>query len=84
MTCWWQRDGWVPAPGLCGIVFETLFGPLASTGLRIGEALALRNVDVDLKTGMLAVSLRDDLNNPPLNRVGAIQLSDREIAASNL
>ena len=27
--------------------------------------------------------VRDALNNPPLNRVGAIQLSDREIAASN-
>jgi len=44
-----------PAPGLRGIVFETLFGLLASTGLRIGEALALRNVDVDLKTGMLSI-----------------------------
>lgn len=44
-----------PAPGLRGIVFETLFGLLASTGLRIGEALALRNVDVDLKTGMLRI-----------------------------
>ena len=28
--------------------------------------------------------VKDALNNPPLNRVGAIQLSDREIAASNL
>lgn len=44
-----------PAPGLRGIVFETLFGLLASTGLRIGEALALRNLDVDLKTGMLSI-----------------------------
>lgn len=44
-----------PAPGLRGIVFETLFGLLASTGLRIGEALALRNRDVDLKTGMLTI-----------------------------
>lgn len=44
-----------PAPGLRGVVFETLFGLLASTGLRIGEALALRNQDVDLKTGMLCI-----------------------------
>jgi integrase len=44
-----------PAPGLRGIVFETLFGLLASTGLRIGEALALRNRDVDLKAGMLSI-----------------------------
>ncbi len=44
-----------PAPGLRGIVFETLFGLLASTGLRIGEALALRNLDVDLKTAMLSI-----------------------------
>lgn len=44
-----------PAPGLRGMVFETLFGLLASTGLRIGEALALRNLDVDLKAGMLSI-----------------------------
>lgn len=44
-----------PAPGLRGAVFETLFGLIASTGLRIGEALSLRNRDVDLKTGMLTI-----------------------------
>ena len=44
-----------PAPGLRGLVYETLFGLLASTGVRIGEALALRNSDVDLKTGMLSI-----------------------------
>ncbi len=44
-----------PAPGLRGVVFETLFGLIASTGLRISEALALRNADVDLKRGMLTV-----------------------------
>ena len=44
-----------PAPGLRGAVFETLFGLIASTGLRIGEALSLRNLDVDLKAGMLSV-----------------------------
>lgn len=50
---WARRLG--PAPGLRGVVFETLFGLLASTGLRIGEALALRNQDVNLKTGMLGI-----------------------------
>lgn len=32
----------------------------------------------------MQLDFKDDLNNPPLNRVGAIQLSDCEIAASNL
>jgi integrase len=44
-----------PAPGLRGIVFETLFGLIACSGLRVSEALALRNVDVDLKRGMFTV-----------------------------
>jgi integrase len=44
-----------PAPGLRGVIFETLFGLLASTGLRIGEALSLRNLDVDLKAGILSI-----------------------------
>ena len=44
-----------PAPGLRGAVFEALFGLIACTGLRISEALALRNTDVDLKHGMLTV-----------------------------
>jgi integrase len=44
-----------PAPGLRGAVFEALFGLIACTGLRISEALALRNADVDLKHGMLTV-----------------------------
>jgi integrase len=44
-----------PAPGLRGVIFETLFGLLASTGLRIGEALSLGNLDVDLKVGILSI-----------------------------
>lgn len=44
-----------PTPGLRGVVFETLFGLIACTGLRISEALALRNADVDLKCGMLTI-----------------------------
>jgi integrase len=44
-----------PATAPRGIVFETLFGLVASCGLRIGEALLLRNVDVDLRQGMLLI-----------------------------
>jgi integrase len=44
-----------PAPGLRGVVFETLFGLIASTGMRISEALSLHNEDVDLKYGMLTI-----------------------------
>ncbi|MEK7231954.1 MAG: tyrosine-type recombinase/integrase [Pseudomonadota bacterium] len=44
-----------PTPGLRGVVFETLFGLIASTGMRISEALSLHNEDVDLKYGMLTI-----------------------------
>jgi integrase len=44
-----------PSRGLRGVIFETLFGLIACTGLRIGEALSLRNTDVDLKGGMLTI-----------------------------
>jgi integrase len=44
-----------PGGSLRGIVFETLFGLIASTGLRICEALSLKNADVDLKTGLLTI-----------------------------
>jgi integrase len=44
-----------PTPGLRGAVYETLFGLIASTGLRVGEALSLRNMDVDLKIGLLSI-----------------------------
>lgn len=44
-----------PAPGLRAAVYETLFGLIASTGMRISEALSLHNKDVDLKCGMLAI-----------------------------
>lgn len=42
-------------PGLRGATYETLFGLLASTGLRISEALHLLDSDVDLKAGILAI-----------------------------
>ncbi len=44
-----------PKPGLRGIVYETLFGLIASTGVRISEAVSLRNGDVDLKQGLLTI-----------------------------
>ncbi len=44
-----------PATAPRGAVFETLFGLVASCGLRISEALALRHADVDLRRGMLLI-----------------------------
>lgn len=40
-----------PAGSLRSVTYQTLFGLLASTGLRISEALALRDADVDLRSG---------------------------------
>ena len=37
------------------MTFVTLFGLMASTGLRVSEALHLRDADVDLKRGMLTI-----------------------------
>ncbi len=46
----------LPSPtGLRGPTFATLFGLLAASGLRLGEALALDVADVDLGEGILAV-----------------------------
>jgi integrase len=44
-----------PAPGLRGATYETLFGLITCTGLRISEAVRLRIGDVDLKVGMLTI-----------------------------
>ncbi len=44
-----------PRGSLRPATFETLFGLMASTGLRISEAIHLRDADVDLKHGMLIV-----------------------------
>ncbi|HOY79045.1 MAG TPA: tyrosine-type recombinase/integrase [Hyphomonadaceae bacterium] len=41
--------------GLRGLVYATLFGLIATTGLRISEALALDMGDVDLETGVLTI-----------------------------
>ena len=45
-------------PSLIGLrahTYATLFGLLAATGLRLGEALALDRDDVDLRAGILAI-----------------------------
>lgn len=44
-----------PRGGLRPATFEALFGLIASSGLRVSEALALRDADVDLIAGMLTV-----------------------------
>jgi integrase/recombinase XerD len=41
--------------GLRAHTYSTLFGLLAATGLRLGEALTLERDDVDLRAGVLAV-----------------------------
>jgi integrase len=41
--------------GLRGSSFSTVFGLLAVTGMRIGEAVALDRDDVDLQAGVLAI-----------------------------
>jgi len=41
--------------GMRAQTYATLFGLLAATGLRIGEALSFDRDDVDLRTGVLAV-----------------------------
>jgi integrase len=42
-------------PPLRAAAYQTLFGLLAACGLRIGEALALPNDDVDLDDGVLTI-----------------------------
>ena len=44
-----------PAGGLRARTYSTLFGLLASTGLRISEALRLRREEVDLEQGILKI-----------------------------
>lgn len=46
-----------PKGCLRAATFETLFGLIASAGLRVSEALALLDSDVDLKDGALTVRL---------------------------
>lgn len=44
-----------PPNGLRGCSYSCLLGLLAVTGLRIGEALALKREDVDLQEGLLTI-----------------------------
>lgn len=44
-----------PRGSLRPMTFETLFGLMASTGLRVSEAIHLLDADVDLKCGMLTI-----------------------------
>ena len=44
-----------PRGSLRPMTYETLFGLMASTGLRVSEAIHLRDADVDLKCGMLTI-----------------------------
>ena len=44
-----------PSKALRPSTYATLFGLLAVTGMRVGEALALNRADVDLREGVLAV-----------------------------
>jgi integrase len=44
-----------PQGGLRPATYETLFGLIASAGLRVSEALALRDADVELTAGTLTV-----------------------------
>jgi integrase len=44
-----------PSGSIRPATYETLFGLMASTGLRVSEALHLRDADVDLKRGMLTI-----------------------------
>jgi integrase/recombinase XerD len=41
--------------GLRGFTFSTMFGLLAVTGMRVGEAVALNRDDIDLQAGVLTV-----------------------------
>ena len=44
-----------PEGGLRGTVVKALLGLVACSGLRISEALALRDADVDLKSGVMTI-----------------------------
>ncbi len=44
-----------PSGSLRPFTFETLFGLMASTGLRVSEAIHLRDTDVDLRRGVLTI-----------------------------
>lgn len=49
--------GWDRVKGINRWTYYSLFGLLAATGMRAGEAIGLKRIDVDLETGIL--TLRD-------------------------
>ena len=51
-----RTAGKLPSPkGLRGLTYSTVFGLLAVTGMRVGEAVSLDRDDVDLTEGMLTI-----------------------------
>ncbi len=50
-----EAERLTPAAGLRPATYQTLFGLIAATGLRLSEALLMRDVDVDLSRGALTV-----------------------------
>jgi site-specific recombinase XerD len=42
-------------PALCALTYETFFGLLWCSGMRIGETIGLRRADVDLSAGVITV-----------------------------
>lgn len=70
--------GLAPAGGLRPRCYATLFGLIACTGLRIGEALALTHADVDLAGGVLTVRAgkRGRARLVPLHPSALVPLTD--------
>ena len=60
--------------GIRALTYATLFGLIAVTGLRIGEAISLDAGDVDLKTGVIA------LRRGKLGKARLLPLSDSTTA----
>ena len=58
-----------PSGDLRAATYETLFGLIASAGLRVSEAVHLLDSDVDLKLGMLTV--RQTKFVPTINSMGS-------------
>jgi len=73
-----RTAGQLPSPaGLKGRTFATIFGLLAVTGMRISEALALDQEDVDLQEGVLRIR-RSKFGK---SRLVAVHESTRQVLA---
>lgn len=62
-------------PALRAATYRALFGLLAVTGMRVGEAMALDNADVDLDAGVLAI------NEAKFGKHRRLPLHDSTVAA---